>query len=76
MSSEDIQRIGDRIFENECASRKECLVEWNIGEDFLSLGIGHFIWYPKKVSKNFEESLEKTVKWYLKPLNKKWLNLV
>ena len=25
--------------------------------------------------KNFEESLEKTVKWYLEPKNKKWLNL-
>lgn len=37
--------VGARIFANECANRLECLTAWNEGEDFPSLGIGHFIWY-------------------------------
>jgi hypothetical protein len=56
MSEKEVQWIGDRIFSNECASKGECLISWNEGEDFLSLGIGHFIWYPKNVSKKFEET--------------------
>ena len=56
ISEKEAQWIGDRIFGNECASKEECLISWNESEDFLSLGIGHFIWYPKNVSKNFEET--------------------
>lgn len=47
LSMEEIRLIGERVFENECASREESLIDWNEGEDFLSLGIGHFIWYPR-----------------------------
>ncbi|MFA5069249.1 MAG: hypothetical protein WC487_03935 [Candidatus Omnitrophota bacterium] len=47
--------IADRIFANECSSREKLLVQWNEGEDFLSLGIGHFIWYPKGVKGRFTE---------------------
>ena len=56
LSQEDIRRIGDRVFENECASKDSYLVQWNQGEEFLSLGIGHFIWYPKTDRKTFEET--------------------
>ena len=48
--------VGERIFQNECAGRRECLVHWNQGEAFPSLGIGHFIWYPEGVSGRFTES--------------------
>ena len=34
----------------------EGLTSWNSGEAFASLGIGHFIWYPKGVSGPYEES--------------------
>lgn len=37
--------LGEQIFRNECNSRRDCLTAWNAGEDFPSLGIGHFIWY-------------------------------
>ena len=47
LSTEEIRWIGERVFENECASRDESLIKWNEGEEFLSLGIGHFIWYPR-----------------------------
>jgi len=31
-------------------------VWWNERENFASLGIGHFIWYPKGVKSSFEET--------------------
>ncbi|KMQ74829.1 hypothetical protein [Marinobacter subterrani] len=48
--------VGRQIFRNECAGRFECLVHWNTGEAFPSLGIGHFIWYPEGVDGRFVES--------------------
>lgn len=48
--------IGEKIWRNEGAGKRENLVVWNQGEDFPSLGIGHFIWYPKGVVGPFHES--------------------
>lgn len=56
LSSSEIQQIGQQIFKNECSGNEECLLEWNEGEDFMSLGIGHFIWYPEGEKGPFEES--------------------
>lgn len=53
--------IGRRIWKNECAGTVEGLTSWNKGEDFASLGIGHFIWYPRGKSGPFEESFPKLV---------------
>jgi hypothetical protein len=76
LSRQEIIRIGEKVFENECASKDECLVEWNDGESFLSLGIGHFIWYPENSDRSFEESFPKFLD-YAKSLGEKipeWLN--
>lgn len=48
--------IGQKIFQNECAGQFQCLVHWNKAEAFPSLGIGHFIWYPKGIDEKFVES--------------------
>jgi len=48
--------IGKRIWKNECAGTVGGLTSWNRGEDFASLGIGHFIWYPAGRRGPFEES--------------------
>lgn len=40
--------IGVRVWQNECAATLDGLTCWNKGEEFASLGIGHFIWYPAK----------------------------
>jgi len=48
--------IGSQVFHNECAGKEACLVHWNQGEAFPSLGIGHFIWYPSGVEGPFVES--------------------
>lgn len=48
--------IGRRIWKNECAGTISGLTSWNSGENFPSLGIGHFIWYPAGQRGPFEES--------------------
>lgn len=49
-------QIGRRVWRNECGGTVSGLVSWNEGEDFASLGIGHFIWYPRDHRGPFEES--------------------
>jgi len=56
LTSAQLDWVGQQIFRNECAGRFQCLVHWNDGEAFPSLGIGHFIWYPKGVEGRFVES--------------------
>jgi hypothetical protein len=48
--------IGRKIWQNECGGTVEGLTTWNVGEEFPSLGIGHFIWYPAGFQGRFEES--------------------
>lgn len=62
------EQIGKRIYQNECSSKEEKLVWWNEGENFASLGIGHFIWYPKEQTGPFEETFPLFVA-YLKSKN-------
>ena len=42
----ELYAIGDQIFKNETGGRIDQLVHWNLREDFASMGIGHFTWYP------------------------------
>ena len=44
LSEAEKEWLGRNIFKNECDSNFECLTTWNKGEEFPSLGIGHFIW--------------------------------
>ena len=57
----ETRRIGNRIWQNECGGTVAGLTSWNGGENFASLGIGHFIWYPKGVRGPFDESFPKFV---------------
>lgn len=50
------ERIAYQIYRNECAAKAQNLIHWNSGENFPSLGIGHFIWYPEGVEERFAES--------------------
>jgi hypothetical protein len=61
LSHADVQKIGKKIWQNECNGTISGLTAWNQGEDFASLGIGHFIWYPKGLRGPFEESFPKVV---------------
>ncbi len=53
--------IGRRIWKNECGGTVAGLTSWNAGENFASLGIGHFIWYPEGKPGPFDESFPKLV---------------
>jgi hypothetical protein len=59
LSHADVLRIGKKVWQNECNGTIAGLTSWNKGEDFASLGIGHFIWYPKGQRGPFEESFPK-----------------
>lgn len=60
-SAEVRKKIAAKIWQNECAGTVKGLVSWNKGEEFPSLGIGHFIWYPAGVKGKFEESFPSLV---------------
>ena len=62
LSAPEARRIGHQIWQNECAGTVSGLTSWNAGENFASLGIGHFIWYPKGVHGPFDESFPKLVR--------------
>ena len=55
IKKKEIDLIGEKIFINECAGKIENLISWNVGTDFASLGIGHFIWYPSGKEGPFDE---------------------
>lgn len=56
LSDSQALEIGKRIWKNECAGTVSGLTSWNKGEEFPSLGIAHFIWYPAGFRGPFEES--------------------
>ena len=56
-------RIGRKIWQNECGGTVAGLTSWNAGENFASLGIGHFIWYPADARGPFEESFPQFVRY-------------
>lgn len=62
LSDRELDSIGRRVWKNECGGTRDGLTSWNAGENFASLGIGHFIWYPKGVRGPFEESFPKLVR--------------
>ena len=62
LSDKELDSIGRRVWQNECAGTREGLTSWNGGENFASLGIGHFIWYPKGVNGPFDESFPSLVR--------------
>ena len=61
LSDPEAGRIGRKIWQNECGGTIAGLTSWNAGENFASLGIGHFIWYPKGQRGPFDESFPKVV---------------
>jgi hypothetical protein len=56
ISDRELDSLGHKIWMNECGGRVDGLTSWNAGEEFASLGIGHFIWYPKGYNGPFDES--------------------
>ena len=66
LNPQQMDWLGDRIFANECNRKFSCLTSWNEGEDFPSLGIGHFIWYKQQQNERFEETFPSLLAFYKK----------
>lgn len=64
ISATDAQQIGQQIGRNETGGNPDAFITWNEGEQFLSAGIGHFIWYPPDVPHAFEESFPKLLRFF------------
>jgi len=55
-SRQEAHAIGQRLWQNECNKSIAGLTSWNKGEAFASLGIGHFIWFPRNCSAPFTQT--------------------
>ncbi len=68
--------IAKKVWLNEGMGKDKYLIWWNKGEDFASLGIGHFIWFPKGHTERFREVFPMVVAFMEKKHVKmpKWLN--
>lgn len=55
IEKETLNQIGMQVWQNECRGTLDGLISWNPTEEFPSLGLGHFIWYPAGSQHKFEE---------------------
>ncbi|MEZ5536228.1 MAG: hypothetical protein R3F02_11475 [Thiolinea sp.] len=55
-SLEDLNWLAARIMKNEAGGDPQKLLNWNERENFATLGIGHFIWYPANNKGRYTES--------------------
>ena len=49
-------KVGHKIWINETRGDRNAITSWNANEEFASLGIGHFIWFPAGKKAPFDES--------------------
>ena len=49
-------KVAHQIWLNETGGIRDVITAWNASEDFASLGIGHFIWFPEGLDSRFDES--------------------
>lgn len=62
LAPQQLEETADRLYQNECSRKKANLVHWKVGEEFPSLGIGHFIWYPEGQTGPFDEGFPKFIR--------------
>lgn len=55
-SQTNLSLLAEKIYQNECHSNSENLLFWSEYEAFPSLGLGHFIWFPKNSTPPFEQT--------------------
>ena len=62
VNQQEAEVLAEKIWRNETGGSWDKLVWWNDGEQFASLGLGHFIWYPTNKTGPFDESFPKLLK--------------
>ena len=55
LTDRQAEYIAQKVWQNEGAGQDKYLVHWNDGENFASVGIGHFIWFSAGHSERFRE---------------------
>jgi hypothetical protein len=61
----ELNVISEKIYQNETGGNPKYLMYWSPNEDFASLGIGHFIWYPSGEPKRFDETFPSMIDYYV-----------
>jgi hypothetical protein len=76
INSVDSRKIGMIIWQNEGSGKIENLTFWSPHETFPSLGIGHFIWFPKGKKSTYKEQFPRLCEYFKKNgvFLPKWLN--
>ena len=65
LSREQLLSVAEKIFQNETGGVRNNLVDWNDGENFPSLGIGHFTWFKSSGGRSgFGDSLPDMIAYY------------
>lgn len=54
-------KVGRQVWLNETSGDDDMITAWNPAEDFASVGIGHFIWFPAGLETRFAESFPKVL---------------
>lgn len=75
LTQEQLTELGNKIWQNECNKSEKKIVWWNKGEPCASLGIGHFLWFPRTKSKKFTETFPSLVAFLIekKAIVPEWL---
>jgi len=58
--------LGVKIWQNESSGKFAGLIMWNEGEDFASLGIGHFVWRPRNQGASISDEFPRLLKYLQK----------
>jgi hypothetical protein len=67
ISATQAKRMGEKIWQNESGQSIAGLTTWNEGEEFASVGIGHFIWFPQSATTPpFKETFPELVAFFQK----------
>jgi len=65
LSQYELNVISDKIYMNETGGNSKYLMFWSKNEDFASLGIGHFIWYPAGAVQRFDQTFPAMIDYYV-----------
>jgi len=65
LSEYELNVIAEKIYQNETSGKPENIMFWSKNETFPSIGIGHFIWYPRGQVKVFDETFPAMIDYYL-----------
>ena len=72
----ELYGIGDKIFRNETGGRIDQLTHWNLREDFASMGIGHFTWYPANRNQRFGNTFPGLLDYLVSRVCTDYINLI